>query len=294
MRCYKMEERANICYNKFIAKDRIEKMIRLIAIDIDGTLVNDYGHIPEENLKAIQWAQSQGVQIVICTGRPYQSARTIIEQLPIQSNDVMINFNGGQIRNAQSGQLLYDYPLSYDDVQRWIVEGERLALPVNLIDNEWVYEPLKYPDGYPSWYTTKVTTAPVTTLDYEKILPDHQFNKVVIATDEAHLARQLKQLDPQLARDYQIIQGYPFQIEIIPKGINKGSALQVLSKDLNIPQTAMMGIGDQLNDVPMFESCGVRIAMENAVPAVKAMSTWVTTNNNASGVAHAIYRYIKK
>lgn len=272
---------------------RRSRMIKLIAIDIDGTLINSEGKILQENIEALQYAKDKGAKIVICTGRPYITAKQIVDQLAFSDEDYMINFNGGQIRKARSGELVHNHLLDYSDFDKWLTEMNRLQLPLNLIDNDWVYEPVSYPGDTYSYYVAKITTAPTKVIDYAQIPSDATFNKFVVSYEEEYLSQKLLELDTYFSENYQIIRGYPVQIEIVPKGVNKGTAMIELGKLLNIEANEMMGIGDERNDLFMLEVAGIGVAMGNADPEVKAVSDFITLSNNEAGVAHAIYHHMK-
>ena len=135
-------------------------MVKLIAIDLDGTLLNSQGRISKGNLAAIRLAENQGVKIVLCTGRPYLSMKNFVSEIGfVHPEDYIITFNGGQIQKAATGEVIISDTLSLEDMLRWDQEMKRLELPMNIIDQDYIYEPLVYPEGYPSLYTKKGTAA---------------------------------------------------------------------------------------------------------------------------------------
>ncbi|EFR31313.1 Cof-type HAD-IIB family hydrolase [Eremococcus coleocola] len=269
-------------------------MIKLIAIDLDGTLVNDQKEIPLENIKAIHRAQAAGVRVVLCTGRPYTAVKPLVDQLGFTDHDLVAVFNGGQIRKAVSGQVLSEKTISQADMLRWYAETERLQIPFNIIDSDWVYEPASYPEGHPSFYVGKVSSAPATHADFNQFAADHRFNKLVVTVEADYLEQQLGQMDPDLMAEFSLSRSYPFQLEIMAQGIDKGYALDQLSQVLNIDIADMVAIGDQLNDLAMIEKAGHGVAMGNAEPEIKALAEYITDTNNNAGVAKAIDYYLQK
>ena len=267
-------------------------MIKLIAIDLDGTLLNDAKEVDPESIRAIHSAQKQGVKVVLCTGRPYLAMKNLVAKIGFSDEDYIAVFNGGQIRKAQSGELVYRNDLSREDMLAWVQECQRLNLPLNVIDDEWVYEPLSYPKDYPSQYVKKLTTAPSKQVDFESFGPDQVFNKFVINVDADHLDRQLKIIRQEMVGEYSLSRSYPFQLEIMARGVHKGLALIQLGQLLSIDLADMVGIGDQGNDLPLLETAGHPVAMGNAIPKVKDLAEYVTTTNNKAGVAQAIDYYL--
>lgn len=267
-------------------------MIKLIAIDLDGTLCNDDGSVSKENLKALHYAQEKGIKVVIATGRPYLSMKHLIDQIGLTAEDYIIIFNGAQVRAVHQTEPLISTHLTTTDLAIWMKEAERLGLPLNLVDNEWVYEPLTYKEGQESIYIPHITQAPATHKAFESFDTEHTFSKFVIGIHAEYLMKQLQYLSPALKDAYSIALSHTNLLEIMKKGTHKAIALRDLGKLLEIPLSNMMAIGDQNNDVQMLQEVAIGVAMGNATEEVKALADDVTLTNNEAGVAHAIYKYI--
>lgn len=269
-------------------------MIKLIAIDLDGTLLNSKKEITKENMEALHYARQKGVKIVICTGRPYLGMKHLVEEIGLNSDDdYVIIFNGAQVRRASNGEVLISSKLTQSDMERWYAESNRLDLPFNPIDDEWVYEPLAYPEGYESLYVGHISQAPAKTVDFSYFSSEHTFNKFVVTVDEAHLSKQLTKIDMTLMTEYSIALSHPFQLEIMASGTNKGEAVRQFAEKLNIPMDEVVTIGDQENDRSMLELPVHSVAMGNASDSLKELAEYVTDTNDNSGVAQAIYHYVK-
>ncbi len=270
-------------------------MIKMIAIDLDGTLLNDEKQITSENLKALHYAHEQGVKIVICTGRPYLAMKYLVDEIGLNTaEDYVIVFNGAQVRRASDGEVLLSNTLSLEDFKLWYAETTRLDLPINPIDDEWVYEPLAYPEGYESFYTTKLSNAPSTVKDYDTFADDHRFNKFVITVEEEHLTKQRPKINPELMENYSVSLSHPFQLEVMSKGTDKGSAIEGFAEKLGLEMSEIVAIGDQENDRQMLSLPLHSVAMGNASQSLKDIAEYVTGTNNDSGVAQAIYHYLEK
>lgn len=268
-------------------------MIKLIAIDLDGTLLTTDKKISRENIEALHYAHSKGVKIVICTGRPYLAMTDFVEEIGLNNDDdYVIIFNGAQVRRASDGKVLLSNKLSLSDMEKWYQELTRLDLPINPIDDEWVYEPTAYPEGYPSFYA-ETSPAPSKVFDFSKFESEHKFNKFVITVDEAHLAKQMPQIDPGLMADYSTSLSHPYQLEVMELGTNKGNAVLGLAEKMGISMDEIVAIGDQENDRSMLELPLHSVAMGNAIPAMKELAEFITDSNDNSGVAKAIYHYVK-
>ncbi|XJS09727.1 Cof-type HAD-IIB family hydrolase [Aerococcaceae bacterium WGS1372] len=266
-------------------------MIKLIAIDLDGTLLHTDKTISLTNIEAINYARSKGVKVVICTGRPYLGTKDFAEQIGFDDDDeYLIVFNGSQVRKANSGEILVDETVDTQDLKRWYEETERLSLPLNPIDSDWVYDPPYYPGGNDSTYETP---APRKTIDFAEFEEGHKFNKFVICTTEEILTAKRPSIDADLFTDYQVVLSHPHQLEVGKKDVNKGNALKQLGEILNIKMEEMMTIGDQNNDQTMIDMAGIGVAMGNAVDNILQSADYITDTNDNDGVAKAIYHYIK-
>lgn len=268
-------------------------MIKLIAIDLDGTLVKEDQTVSQENISALRQAHQQGIQIVICTGRPIKSSQAVIDQLNLKgAEDYVITFNGGQILRAANNEVIYESGLDYQDFNLWYQTTQELNLPLNVIDAQWVYEPQAYPQAGPSIYVSDITTAPSKVVDFQEFDDSNHFLKFVSGTDANYLQAQFPHIDPQLLEDYNVVFSRDCLLEIMKKGTSKADALKVLGQRLGIQPEEMMTIGDQGNDMTMIEMAGIGVAMGNATQAVKDMADYVTDTNENDGVAKAIRHYI--
>lgn len=268
-------------------------MIKLIAIDLDGTLLNAQKEVSQANRQALAYAKSKGVKVVLCTGRPYFAMKHFLADLGlVDPEDYIVTFNGGMVQKAQDGQLLVSNTLGTSDVLAWYQVTQDLDLPINVIDADRLYEPTAYPAGYPSLYLENVTNVPSVVQDYRTFDPDHAFNKFVIVTTQEHLDAQIPKLDPDFKDQYAVFKSRSFFLEVMKKGVSKGDTLAKLGELLDISPQEMMTMGDQENDLSMIELAGLGVAMGNATEQVKEAAQYVSLTNEEDGVAHAIHKFI--
>ena len=269
-------------------------MIKLIAIDLDGTLLKSDGTISQVNIESLHYAHSKGVKIVICTGRPYLSMKQFIEEIGlISEDDYIITFNGGQIQKARTGEVLFKRTLSQADMLKWYELTNVLLLPLNIIDAEFIYEPPFYPQGYPSIYLDERKGVITKTVDYHAFKPQHEFSKFVISVNKDYLDKQITKIPQEMKEDYSVFKSRDDLLEVVAKGVTKGAILAAWIPSLGLSPQEVMTLGDQENDLSMIEFAGLGIAMANAVESVKAAAQDITDSNDNDGVAKAIYQYIK-
>lgn len=269
-------------------------MIKLIAIDLDGTLLNSQGEISEANKMALHEAHKKGIKIVLCTGRPYLLMKDFVEEIGLNSaDDYIITFNGGQVQKAANGTVITQHTLTQSEMLTWYNVTNELSLPLNIIDAEHVYEPIAYPEGHPSIYFNGRKKTIAKTVDYHAFPADHRYNKLVVCCEPAYLDQQIAKMPKELLTNYSVFKSHANLLEIVAMGVTKGNTLRELAEHLQIKPEEVMAIGDQENDLSMIEFAGVGVAMGNAVPVVKAVAQYITADNNHDGVAQVIREYIK-
>ncbi|MFS1663214.1 Cof-type HAD-IIB family hydrolase [Streptococcus sp. zg-JUN1979] len=266
--------------------------IKLIAIDLDGTLFNSHKKVTTANQNALAKARQKGVKVVITTGRPLKAIGNLLEELNLVSDeDYCITFNGGLVQKT-TGDILDKSALSYQDLETIYAHLEPLGLPFDVLSDGIVYSlPSK---GNHSLYPTANPMLTFVALErFEDIPRDVTYNKVVTVTEAAFLDQQLTKLEAEIFEQYEAFKSRDIIFEIMPKGVHKASGLAQLCQHLAYDSNQVMAIGDEENDISMIEWAGLGVAMANATDKVKQIADQVTTKTNeASGVAEAIEKYV--
>ena len=282
-------------------------MIKLIASDLDGTMFEKGNVIPETNLKAINDINNSNINFTICTGKTYSLFKNICEDI---GTGYGIFGNGNQIINLKNGEEIYRKLLKNEDVLFCINTAKKLKLHVHLYTNkEVITEKLLYMD-LRNFELTKNDK----NIDLEfKIVTDikehverenPEILKLVISAEKdlASLKKEFaknKNLQVNLIRkvdkyrDEIIGKEYEY-LDIMPAGINKEQALEVLENYLKIDKSEVLAIGDNLNDLEMIKDSGVGIAVANAYDEVKEVANYTTTTTAQNGgFAEAVYKFIE-
>lgn len=282
-------------------------MIKLIASDLDGTMFEKGNVIPETNLKAVNDINNSNINFTICTGKTYSLFKNICEDI---GTGYGIFGNGNQIINLKTGEEIYRKLLRNEDVLFCINTAKKLKLHVHLYTNkEVITEKLLYMD-LRNFELTKNDK----NIDLEfKIVTDIQeyverenpeILKLVISAEKdlASLKKEFvknKNLQVNLIRkvdkyrDEIIGKEYEY-LDIMPAGINKEQALEVLENYLKIDKSEVLAIGDNLNDLEMIKDSGVGIAVANAYDEVKEVANYTTTTTAQNGgFAEAVYKFIE-
>lgn len=271
-----------MCYNEHMTK------IKLLALDLDGTLLTHDKKISDENKRAIKAAQAKGVHVVITTGRPLKAIEHILRELDLLvATEYSITFNGGLVQR-NNGEILSKKTFSYDNIKELHAVFAQLELPFDVISEGRCYE-----TNPKSLYQKFSPFLDFTMGTFDIIPKDIIFNKAVSAIDADFLDQQITKIPADLKEKYEIFKSRDILLEIMPKGVVKSFGLSKLVGILGIDQANVMAMGDEENDIAMLTWAGLGVAMNNATDQVKEIADITAPfTNDEHGVAWAIKTYI--
>ena len=265
-------------------------MIKLLAIDMDGTCLNDHHRISVENMTAMRTAAEAGIWVVPTTGRTTTC-------LPIQLQEesfyrYVISSNGADVTDKEQGRSLYRALIPCASAAELLRECGAAGLGLSLhADHQFVVQGVGLnllgramygPDARNTKYEKNI----VRLLQKEKT--DVEEIQLFFFTDRKRTAaHELLAGRPGFVTAYD-----RFYAEIYAPEASKGYALAALAGQLGISKEEVACIGDAENDLSMFAASGLKIAVDNAIPELKERANAVTADHNNSGVAEAIRRYI--
>lgn len=265
--------------------------IKLIVIDIDGTLLNSQGSLSDENKNAIQKAREQNVQTVLCTGRPIGAVHDYLEALDfVSEKDLVITSNGGFIYKSKTGEVIREVTLTREECLEIYALGEELEMPVTFIDSDHIYEP-EYPEGVESIYTGGDYLKFVE-IDINDLSSNFTANQVMVSRPEKELDAFISKIPKKYYEQYSIYRSASFMLEFLPKSVDKGYAMQIVGDLLSVPNEHIMGIGDHENDLSLIKKAGWGVAVDNAIKEVKKAADYITKSNDEHGVAYAIHKFV--
>lgn len=284
--------------------------MNFIALDLDGTLLNDQNEISEENIKAIQYAQDKGFEVVISTGRAYFDVHTICEKAGI--SPFVIGTNGATI-HSKSGKCISSITITKDCVEsilQWLDERNYYfevftdrAIYTLIKGREHFHNEIKKLKSVDLDIDRKeiVEVAErqfdqfgyVLVENYHDILKlEEEFNNILVCSfDKKKLEEAWFQF--KKFNELMVVSSADHNIEITSKCASKGMALEKLAFLLDSSLDQAIAIGDSNNDLSMFQKVGYSVAMGNAKDVIKAVCTTTTLKNDENGVAYAIYRYME-
>lgn len=262
--------------------------IKLIAIDMDGTLLNPQHEITPAVKTAIGRARDKGVSIVLATGRPFVGVERYLMELDLrQPGQYCISNNGALAHKADSGDVVAEKTLSFDDYLYLEQLARELGVHFQAFDKSSLYTPNKDISEY-TIHEASLTGIPVRYRAVDEMDPATRFPKIMMIDKPALLDKAIARLPARMQESYTVLKSAPYFLEILNPLVNKGYGVKMLAEKLGLQQSEVMAIGDQENDLAMIEYAGTGVAMGNAIDSVKKIAQFVTKTNIEDGVAHAI------
>ncbi|MGZ9583563.1 Cof-type HAD-IIB family hydrolase [Paenibacillus marinisediminis] len=260
---------------------------KLIAIDVDDTLITDEKVVTEGTKRALEQAIAQGTHVTLATGRMYASARKIAMQTGL--NVPLITYQGSLIKNIMDGEVLYECAVPDSAARKLLQYCEEIGLHLQLYINDELYarEDNEQLQGYVGLNNIPYKIEP----DLDKLLATPSTKMLMIDTPE-----RLDELTPAirelLGPEVHITKSKPHFLEVTHRDGTKGNALRFLAKHFGCSLEETIGIGDSWNDHDLIETAGLGVAMANAVPSLKETADYVTLSNNEEGVRHVIEKFV--
>jgi len=266
-------------------------MYKLIALDMDGTLLREDGSISERTKSAIQQARKKGVKVVLASGRPLEGLERYLTELELTSkDDFALSFNGALIKNVGTRETICSQTITGKDVQDVYAVSQKLGVNTHAFSAELGLMTPKI-----SRYTEHerdLNGINLTLMDYNDLSEDHPFVKIMMVDEPEILSPGVEQLPVEYYERFTVVRSAPFFLEILNKESNKGNGVAMLADYLGIKQEEVICVGDAGNDVHMLKYAGLGVAMGNAFDEIKELADYVTHSNEDDGVAHVIEKFI--
>lgn len=261
--------------------------IKLVAADLDGTLLNDDKRIGDETAAAIRDLAPRGIPFVIASARPPRSVRHIYQQLGLDT--LQINYNGALIWDEPRRLAIDHRPLAGDLVLAMIrfarAIDPRVLVTCEILDR---------------WHTDRLdnsyTTATGKLFQPDEIAPVETFcnrpitKLLLLGPPESMSTIRIRILD-RFSSQINLVSTEPELLQIMEKDVSKASALRRLASRYGVSLENILAIGDGENDMEMLDECGVGVAVANAAQSLKSIADWITPSPNSHGVLEAIRRF---
>jgi Cof subfamily protein (haloacid dehalogenase superfamily) len=262
-------------------------MYKLIAIDVDDTLLNDELEVTSGTKEALVQALEHGTVVTLATGRMFASAQKIARQLNL--NVPIITYQGSLVKNLLDEQVLYERSVTESAVKYIInyVNQHHLHLQVYHNDILYVIEDNQKIRDYAA-----MSNIPYTIAESFAALSSLPLTKMIIIDDPARLDEIQIELEQALGKEAHITKSKPNFLEILHPEGTKGHAVAYLAAHYGCDLSEVIAIGDSWNDKEMLQVAGLGVAMDNAIDKLKEIADYVTLSNNEDGVKHVIDKFI--
>jgi Cof subfamily protein (haloacid dehalogenase superfamily) len=266
-------------------------MYKLIALDMDGTLLTSDKTISQRTQQAIAQARKQGVKVVLASGRPLDGMQAKIDELDITGeNEFVVYFNGSMVKEIRSGKLIHSAIISGRDAKRVANLAREFGGYCHAFSTELgliTPELNEFTD-----IEANINQIPVTVKDFDELEDAHPIIKVMIVADPDTLTRISQTLPAQYREEFTVVQSAPIFLEFLNKESNKGVGVKAIADHMGISAESVICMGDAENDHHMIEYAGLGVAMENAMEETKAIADHITLSNNDDGVAAVIEAFV--
>jgi len=265
-------------------------MYKLIALDMDGTLLNENKEISAQNRKAILDARKLGVKIVLASGRPLKGVLKYVKELELDNGEEYTAvFNGSLVQNNATGEIISKTTLSLDDYKNLYNSSQKLGVHIHALTDHDVITPKKneYTD-----IEASINGIRQREIDIDEIDQNTTIVKVMMVDSPENIDRIINELPSELHEQYTILRSAPIFLEFLHKSVNKSTGIQKIADRLNIKREEIICVGDAGNDLHMINYAGLGVAMGNAFDEVKEAADFITLTNDENGVAHVIQKFI--
>lgn len=272
-------------------------MKKIIAMDIDGTLVSSKRVLLEETKEILKKLQEQGNQLILASGRPYKGMLELAYELEMDKHHgLLVCYNGSQVRDVQTEEILYNKPLSLEEARSVLRHLKNFKVIPMIAENDY-------------FLVEDVFAGKLHELDDKDIIAfeargngfllkemkdlcdiDFEPNKILTAGEPSYLKENYKAMSEPFVNDLSCMFTAAFYYEFTTKNVNKGNALKEVFKK---GEAEMIAFGDAENDLSMFEVADISIAMGNATKEVQAKADYVTLSNDENGIAYALKEILK-
>ncbi len=263
-------------------KPDLEK-IKAVALDMDGTLLNDQKEITPVTKRCIENLKKKGIYPILVTGRSFEALKPFKEVLGLRTP--VISYNGAQIVDGITGKLLQDSPLS-DTSSRFILElARRENIHVQAYRNGTLYYERHRPESehYESHVNLKGEV-----VDFDSLEP-FKFTKMMYVGKHKVLEKMKDTVLAAVGSTTAVMFSNDEFLEFMSKDVSKGKALLAVLSLLGLSPQEAIAFGDGDNDIPLLETAGIGVAMENASPSVKKAADFTASSNNNDGIARFLH-----
>ncbi len=265
--------------------------IKMLVLDIDGTLTNSQKEISEETKRAIRLIQERGHKVMLASGRPTPGMKRYSEELELEKyGGYLLSFNGGRIINCRTGEIVFQkmFPVNLiPSIYRFAEENDCGILTYY---GEKIISGRRFDDYI--GIESRINAMSVQEVNHFVDYVDFDVNKLLMTADGEKAEKYEKILQEQYGDRISVYRSEPFFIELMPMGVDKASSIDRMLSTVGLTRENVICCGDGYNDLTMIEYAGVGVAMANAQQKVKEKADYITKSNDEDGIVQVIDEFI--
>lgn len=265
-------------------------MIKIVALDLDGTLTNEQKIITPDTKQTLMALQRQGVRLCLASGRPPYGMRPLAEELQMADYDgLLLCYNGGHVEECRTGKVLVEKQLEEALLPELYDFQQRSGMTLMTYYGDSIYT--EHPDDRYVLQSSKNNRMAVRKVgNFVEDIP-RPINKCLLVGSPELVPHWESEIAKAMEGRMYVCHSTPYFIELLPLGIDKGPSLQSMLSQLGMTTENMMAFGDSYNDISMIRKAHIGVAMGNAEEKIKEIADYVTDSNERDGVAKAIRHF---